>query len=305
MAVDEADATCCACSGPSATLLLQHQKYVASLDLWLVSSGGVGSNSLVQQLKQARWLRGPKADRPLKVFRNWRWYEETTHAPRPLVLPASLKRSSAPQRALFILGDLRNSLSSVVRQGFARYNMEKILFGTNNQCCHGLTSRCSERHLARLAQMGHPDPFGIARQLGAFLDADAAGAMQVAFVRYPVTRASVDAAFGLLDMSINTSSVNADVVKRRRSLSDVSDSSSSRGRRRSPHQILEAALHRSYAELADAEAALPTAFRAADAPRELLLKVRGISRAVNETWLALESRGARTSGASTGSSFLR
>lgn len=274
---------CCQCAGPSSALLREHERYVASLDLWIVSSGGTGSNALSQQLRKAHWLSGPKANRLLRVRKGGghgqRMYEETTHAPRPIISPGSEKSTRPP--TLFILGDLPNALSSVLRQGLVRYNLEKILFGTNDLCCRS----CSQRHLSQLIEVGHPDPFGIARQLASFLDADATGALNVAFVRYPVTRASVDAAFALLGMSVNTSSVNAKVVPRR------PRSSSNWVRSQRP---LEMALHRCYVDLAHAEVDLPAAFRAADAPHALLRTVRRLASAVNQTWLSIESGGVRT-----------
>lgn len=254
---------CCRCAGPSRQLLWTHQQYIASLDLHVVSSGGVGSNALVQSLQSNGTVR---------VQTNQRLYEETCHPPRPFVKAPLVNATPV----LFIFGDLLNAISSVVRQGYVRYNYEKLVFGTDSKCCHGLTNAtCPTSHLTRLLELGHPDPFGIARQRAAFLAADTAG-VPVAFVRYPPNRSTVSAALRSLGLGhIDVRSVLETAPPRR------------------PHRgrpgALQAALHHRYALLAEAEHDTPAVFRGLDAPPSWRGAVRQAADAVDSTWRSLES----------------
>lgn len=124
------------------------ENYVRGLDLWIVSSGGVGSNALGEFLS-TQGIRSGFARGTARA--DYRLYVQTCHPPFQFV-------ANAPP-ILFLYGDLRNALHSVLRQQYVYYNMEKLHWGTNGIC------QFDPGSLKGLLEAGDPDPVGVAAQL--------------------------------------------------------------------------------------------------------------------------------------------
>eukprot|EP00747_Dinoflagellata_sp_TGD_P209787 gnl/TRDRNA2_/TRDRNA2_83159_c0_seq1.p1 gnl/TRDRNA2_/TRDRNA2_83159_c0~~gnl/TRDRNA2_/TRDRNA2_83159_c0_seq1.p1 ORF type:complete len:284 (-),score=11.05 gnl/TRDRNA2_/TRDRNA2_83159_c0_seq1:55-822(-) len=143
--------------------------YVDNLDLWLLSNGGVGSNYLLEFLKQSS---------NLTVKTNRSLYVETCHTP--------LLLRSKPRSTLVIWGDWANSIHALWSKGMLLMNARKMHFGRDRDC---------DKSLETLMQMCANDPFGIFGFLAAHLETDAV------FLRYPWTEASLKKAFDQLGLT--------------------------------------------------------------------------------------------------------
>lgn len=147
------------------------QQYVKSLDLWILSTGGVGSNALVNYF----------ASKNLVVQPDMRKYQWTCHYPSPL---------SETTPTLFIFGDYPRSLLSVHRQGYLGLNAHKYIYGRDD-CTERTTL---DRIIKRAQECDHRDPLGLFHMIHAHLQT-------AVFVRYPYTKESIAEALRRLKLS--------------------------------------------------------------------------------------------------------
>eukprot|EP00035_Acanthoeca_spectabilis_P034421 m.28991 g.28991 ORF g.28991 m.28991 type:complete len:329 (+) comp6628_c0_seq1:184-1170(+) len=148
--------------------------YLSTLDLWIVSHGGVGSNHLVNFLNTSAQLR-VKWDQGL--------YQETCHFPWPLVTTVPV---------LYVVGELEAAAWSMHRRGFLTLNVPKMLWGWSDAA----QERCPLT-MADVATFNPADPFGIKGQLGAFVR----HCPNLVVLRYPFTDASLRGALTTLGLA--------------------------------------------------------------------------------------------------------
>ena len=164
----------CSCEGPPSKNLDVLADYVRSLDIWIVSSGGVASNALGAYLYDNNIYYGftkPSAE----AKANFTSFVSTCHPPYQFV--------ANPPSILYVYGDLRNALQSVLHQHYMLLNMEKLTYGTDSKCRFGASS------LESLLESNHPDPYGVAHQLKNFMSVDT----PTVFLNYPFTGSSLSA----------------------------------------------------------------------------------------------------------------
>ena len=168
----------CKCEALADEAKVTLERYVRTLDLWVVSSGGVGSNSLGEYFLEHGIHSGFANEK--KAYRS---YVQICHPPNQFV--------KNPPPILFLYGDLSNALHSVLRQRFIYYNMEKLMYGTMNEC------KFDKASLKGLLTTKHPDPVGVASQLQQFAAIDT----PIVFLKYPFTGATLCGALEQLGIS--------------------------------------------------------------------------------------------------------
>jgi len=150
-------------------------KYIDSLDLWIVSHGGVAANALVSHIQTTTNITVQSGGLDDLSF-----HEQARFSPSPL---------SRSTPTLLIIGDFTGAIRTMQRQSLLTINTEKITFGTTNKC--GLT-------LPEIVSLGI-DPIGIKKQLKFFIQHGPAGKTVV--LQYPFTMKSLTGALNALGLS--------------------------------------------------------------------------------------------------------
>lgn len=104
--------------------ILSLRKYIANLDLFLPSSGGVGSNALVDYI----YFHTNVTVRHnlTNVDQEHHWHGFSCHLASPFVLPLIRDPN---QTTLVLVGDIWNSLASQYRRKFTAWNIAKTRYG--------------------------------------------------------------------------------------------------------------------------------------------------------------------------------
>ena len=144
-----------------------------SIDVWVVSHGGVASNALCDHLEVQGFKTRPEN------------YGLICHKQHPGV--------SIGKPILVIHGDYLDAIRSMDRRKFLTANAAKMCLGIN----------APEIPLSRFIQSFPQDPVGFAMFLESFRQAKQEGIDQIAFLRYPYTNEEATLAFQSIGVDVD------------------------------------------------------------------------------------------------------
>ena len=144
-----------------------------SIDIWVVSHGGVASNALCDHLESQGFRTRPEN------------YGLICHKQHP--------GTSIGKPILIIHGDYLDAIRSMDRRKFLTANAAKMCFGIN----------APEIPLSKFLQSFPEDPVGFSMFLESFRQAKESGLDKVAFLRYPYTNKEAIQALQSIDIKID------------------------------------------------------------------------------------------------------
>ena len=144
-----------------------------SIDVWVVSHGGVASNALCDHMQSQGLRTRPKN------------YGLICHKQHP--------GTSVGKPILVIHGDYLDAIRSMDRRKFLNANAAKMCLGINSP----------EIPLSRFLQSYPEDPIGFSMFLESFRNAKLNGIDKVAFLRYPYTNEEAILAFESIGVEID------------------------------------------------------------------------------------------------------
>lgn len=176
------------------------RKHISTLDLWVVSHGGVGSNYLIDHLESQGLKLGPKLSK--------QYYQRICHLGNKNMVDMVWDGSDTP--ALVIVGDLWLSLLSQHRRNWLRKNVAKNVFGDQ---------KCEMKSYSRYLDLNPEDPVGIKSMIKTFMRTK-----NTVFLKAPYTKDSVAAALKMLGLQqvADDKLLNSFMVAKRTSNAPVS-----------------------------------------------------------------------------------
>ena len=144
-----------------------------SIDVWVVSHGGVASNALCDHMESQGFRTRPQ---------NYGLICHKQHLGKSIGKPI-----------LVIHGDYLDAIRSMDRRKFLTANAAKMCLGTNSP----------EIPLTRFLQSFPDDPVGFSMFLESFRNAKVNGIDQVAFLRYPYTNQEALDAFESIGVDVD------------------------------------------------------------------------------------------------------
>ena len=176
------------------------RKHISTLDLWVVSHGGVGSNYLIDYLESQGLKLGPNLSK--------QYYQRICHLGNKNMVDMVWDGSGTP--ALVIVGDIWSSLLSQHRRNWLRMNVAKNIFGDQ---------KCEMKSYSRYVDLNPEDPVGIKSMIKTFMRTK-----NTVFLKAPYTKDSVAAALKMLGLQqvVDDKLLNSFMVAKRTSNAPVS-----------------------------------------------------------------------------------
>lgn len=219
--------------------LPQLRDYLQSLDLSIVSHGGVGSNALIDHLEQNH----------VHTKGDYDYYIQTCHLGNPMAV-SQLREPSTATPTLVIVGDLENAVLSMKRRNWLHMNIAKNL----------LAAQACRQKLKQWNRKVPEDPLGIFTMMQTYI---VQSPQNVVFVRAPYTHESLQEALRLLEV-IPTLALEDFIVQPR--------SSRTEAERREVYEnepLLEKLVKHKYQPLQQLLDQQPAAWKASDTNQEL------------------------------------
>ena len=161
-------------------------EYIKSLDLYILSHGGVGSNYLIDYLQEMG----------LSVNKNLQLHQNTCHYSYKLV---------PDKKTIYMYGDIINSIISQYKRGILHINATKI---------HELRDYNHE-NLEYFLKRYPEDPIGIKKQIN-----NLKNTKNTVFIEYPYNKDKLMNALKTLNLKINLENLN---IKNRNTVFKIED----------------------------------------------------------------------------------
>ena len=161
-------------------------EYINSLDLYILSHGGVGSNYLIDYLQE----------RGLAVKTNIKLYQNTCHYSYKLV---------PDKKTIYIYGNIIESIISQYKRGYLHVNATKIHKSRDY----------NHENLEYFIKNYPDDPIGIKKQINSLKNSK-----NTVFIEYPYDKDNLENAFKILNLKIDLKNFN---IKNRNTILKIED----------------------------------------------------------------------------------